>query len=135
MYFSAENLHSLEVCPVVMNCYNKNRPARDSLVWPDHFFHYYICGGRKMEKHSLDMRGYMQGQPWRKACSVCELAKALVNRDRSMKIVIFSTRDLQEQCHKSYVANYRVNKKSVGDLADVFSQTTSMKVIRKSFLP
>ena len=40
MYFSAENLHSQEVSPVMMNykmTHNKNRPARDSLVWPDHF--------------------------------------------------------------------------------------------------
>ena len=66
---------------------------------------------------------------------MCELARALVNRDRSMKIAIFSTQDLKEQCHKSYVASYRVNKKSDGDLVNVFSQTTSMKVIRKSFLP
>ena len=35
IYFSAENLP--EVSPVVMNYkmrHNKNRPARDSLVWP-----------------------------------------------------------------------------------------------------
>ena len=40
MYFSAENLHSPEVSPVVMNYkmrHNKNQPARDSPVWPDHF--------------------------------------------------------------------------------------------------
>ena len=35
--------------------------------------------------------------------SVCELARALVNRGPSMNIATFST-DLQEQCHKSYVA-------------------------------
>ena len=41
MYFSADSLHSLEVSPVMMNYkmrHNKSRPARDSLVWPDHFF-------------------------------------------------------------------------------------------------
>ena len=40
MYLSAEKLHNPEVSPVVMNYktrHNKNRPARDSLVWPDHF--------------------------------------------------------------------------------------------------
>ena len=54
-----------------------------------------------MEEHGLDM--------WLRACLrarmameegliVCELAKALVSCGRSMKIAIFSTRDLQEQC-------------------------------------
>ena len=40
MYFSAENLHSPEVSPVMMNYkmrHNKNQPARNSLLWPDHF--------------------------------------------------------------------------------------------------
>ena len=58
MYFLAENLHSLEVSPVVMNYkmrYNKSQPARDGLVWPDHFSVINICGGRKTEKHGLDM--------------------------------------------------------------------------------
>ena len=55
-------------------------------------------------KHDLDVRGYMQGWPWRKACSVCELARALVNRSQLMNVATFSTRDLQEQGHKSYVA-------------------------------
>ena len=36
--------------------------------------------------------------------SVCELTRALVNRGRSMDIATFLTRDLQEQCRKSYVA-------------------------------
>ena len=44
---------------------------------------------------------------------MCELARALVNRSQSMKIATFSTRDLQEQCHKSYVASYRVNEELV----------------------
>ena len=65
---------------------------------------------------------------------MCELTRALVNRGQSMEIATFLTRDLQEQCHKSYVASYRANK-GIGDLANVFSRTTSMKVIRKSFLP
>ena len=37
---------------------------------------------------------------------MCELARALVNRGRSMNIATFSTRDLQEQGGKSYVASY-----------------------------
>ena len=37
--------------------------------------------------------------------SVCELTRALVNRGWSMNNATFSTRDLQEQCHKSYVAS------------------------------
>ena len=64
MYFSEENLHSPEVSTVVMNYkmrHNKNRPAKDSLVWLDHFSVINICGGRKKEKHGLDMRGYVQG--------------------------------------------------------------------------
>ena len=32
--------------------HNKNRPARDSLLWPDHFSVINICGGRKSEKHA-----------------------------------------------------------------------------------
>ena len=79
-----------------------------------------------MEKHGLDMRSYVQG---RRACSVCELARALVNCGRSMKIATFSTRDLQEQYRKSYVASYRANKELV------ISRTTSIKIIRESFLP
>ena len=55
-YFSAENLP--EVSPVVMR-HNKNQPARYSLVWPDHFSIINICGGRKTEKHGLDIRGYV----------------------------------------------------------------------------
>ena len=62
IYFSAENLP--EVSPVVMNYkmrHNKNWPARYSIVWPDHFSVINICGGRKMEKHGLDMQDYVQG--------------------------------------------------------------------------
>ena len=44
---------------------------------------------------------------------MCELARALVNCGGSMKIATFSTRDLQEQCHKSYVASYQANKELV----------------------
>ena len=66
---------------------------------------------------------------------MCELARALVNRVRLMKIATFLTWDLQEQCRKSYVASYQAKKESVGDLVNVFSRTTSMKVICESFLP
>ena len=68
-----------------------------------------------------------------KACSLGELARALVNHSRSMKFATLSTRDLQEQCHKFYVASYRVNK-GIGDLTNVFLKTTTMKVIHESFL-
>ena len=44
---------------------------------------------------------------------MCELARALVNCGRSMKIATFSTRDLQEQCRKSYVASYQAYKELV----------------------
>ena len=67
--------------------------------------------------------------------SVCELTRALVNRGRSMNIATFSTQDLQEQCHKSYVASLISGEQRIGDLANVFSQTMSVKVIHKSFLP
>ena len=84
---------------------------------------YYIFGGRKTEKHDMNMREYVQGQPWRKACSaVCELARALVNRDRSMKSVLLPSQlhigicenkvaNLQQLC--SYVASYRANDELV----------------------
>ena len=55
-----------------------------------------------------------QGKPWRKACSVCELARLSIgNCSRSMKIATFSTRDLQEQCCNSYVTSYRVKEEFV----------------------
>ena len=53
---------------------------------------------------------------------MCELARALVNCGQSMKIATFSTRGLQEQCRKSYVASYRANE----DL--VISQTFSREL-------
>ena len=60
-----ENLPGVN--PVVMNykkIHNKNRsatrPARYSLAWSNRFF-IIICDGRKTEKHSLDIQGYMQG--------------------------------------------------------------------------
>ena len=66
---------------------------------------------------------------------MCELARALVSRSQLMKIATFSTRDLQEQCRKSYAASYGANEESFVNLANVFSQTTSMKVIRECFFP
>ena len=44
---------------------------------------------------------------------MCELARALVNRSRSMNTATFSTRDLREQGRKSYLANYWANKELV----------------------
>ena len=44
---------------------------------------------------------------------VYELARALVNSGRSMNIATFSTQDLREQGHKSYVASYRKNEEFV----------------------
>ena len=52
MHLSAKNLHSPEVSPVMMNYkirHLKNRSARDSPVWPDHFSVISICGGRITE--------------------------------------------------------------------------------------
>ena len=58
MYFSAENL--LEVNPVMINYkigYNKNRPARCSLVWPDRFFRYLLWQkNRKMQSGHAMLR-------------------------------------------------------------------------------
>ena len=61
------NVFLKEYSAVVMNYkirHNKNqlvtRPVKYSLVWQD-YFSIIICGGRKTEKHSLDMRAYMQG--------------------------------------------------------------------------
>ena len=67
--------------------------------------------------------------------SVCELTRALVNRGQLINIATFSTQDLQEQCHKSYVASLISGEQRIGNLANVFLWTTSMKVIHKSFLP
>ena len=44
---------------------------------------------------------------------MCELARALVNRDWLMNIATFSTWHLQKQGCKSYVASYWVNKELV----------------------
>ena len=46
------------------------------------------------------------GSPGGRLAQCYELARALVNRDWLMKTATFSTRDLQEQCRKSYVASY-----------------------------
>ena len=98
--FSSRNIP--EVNPVVMNYkirHNKywpavTRPARQSCMVRPTTFSITVCGGMKNGKHGLDMRGYVQGQPQRKACSVCELVRALVNSSRLMDIATFSTRDL-----------------------------------------
>ena len=51
-----------------------------------------------------------------------------------MNIAAFSTRDLREQGCKSYETSYQANEK-IGGPTNVFLQTTSMKVMRRSFLP
>ena len=76
---------------------------RYSLAWPDRFF-IIICGGKKTKKHGMDMQGYVHGR--RLAQCVSYIARALVNHGWSINIAAFSTRDLQEQGHKSYVTRY-----------------------------
>ena len=114
MYFPAENLP--EVSPVVMNYkmrHNKNWPARYSLVW----YLWWQKNGKTRSGHArLHARIAMEED----LLSVCELTKALVNHGQSMNIATFSTRDLQEQCHKSYVASVISGKQRIGDLANVF---------------
>ena len=44
---------------------------------------------------------------------MCELARSLVNHGRLINIATFSTRDFQEQGHKSFVASYQVNEELV----------------------
>ena len=57
---------------------------------------------------------------------VCELTRALVSHGQSMNIATFSTWDLQEQCHTSYVASLILGEQRIGDLANVFSRTMSV---------
>ena len=128
MYFSAENLP--EVSPVVMNYkmrQNKNRPARYSLVW---YLWWQKNGKTRSGNAMLHARVAME----QGLLSVCELIRALVNCGQSMNIATFSTREFQEQCRKSYVASLISSKQRIGDLVNVFSQTTSIKVICESFL-
>ena len=59
-------------------------------------------------KHRLDMQGYVQGQPQRKACSVCQLARVLLGQSRQV----------DEYCHllNSELARanvYRANEQLV----------------------
>ena len=92
--------------------HNKNwpatRPARYSLAWP-YRFSVIICGGRKMEIHTWS--GHAKLRAWKKACSVCELARALVNGSWSMNIAASQL----EICENKVVnlmhkARYRVNE-------------------------
>ena len=128
MHFSAENLS--EVSPVVMNYkmrHNKNRPARYSLVW----YLWWQKNGKTQSGHArLHARVAMEEG----LLSVCELIRAVVNRSQLMNIATFSTHDLQEQCCKSYVTSIISGKQEIGDLANIFSRTMSMKVIHESFL-
>ena len=139
MFFSAEILHSLEISRMVMNYkirHIKNWPERDSLVWPDHFVPlliFVVAEKWKTWSGHARLRARVAMEEGLLSVWVI-LARALVNHSWSMKIIAtFSTRDLQEQCCKSYVASYWANE--VCDLVNVFSQTTSMKVIHESFLP
>ena len=137
MYFSAENLP--DVSPVVMNYkmrHNKNQSSRYSLVWPDRFFCYQsFVVAEKWKSTVWTCKATCKGNHGgRLAQCVSQPYRALVNCGRSMKIATFSTRDLQEHCHKYYVASQRANE-GIGDLTNVLSQTTSMKVIRESFCP
>ena len=54
---------------------------------------------------------------------MCKLARALVNCGRLMRIAAFTTRDLQEQCHKFYVASYWAKKELV--ISQIFSSELS----------
>ena len=134
MYFS-ENLPGVN--PLVMNYktrLNKNQPARYSLAWPDRFLLLFVMA-EKWKNTSGYTRLYVRVQPWRKACSVCELARALVSHCRSINIATFSTQDLREQGYQYYVGSYQANKKFV--IPRMFSHElrTSIKGVCKSFLP
>ena len=63
MYFSAENLP--KVSPVMMNYKMRhNRIDQRGIVLCDQTIFPLlanICGGRKTEKHGLDMQGYCKG--------------------------------------------------------------------------
>ena len=123
MYFS-KNIP--EVNPVVINykITHKNWPvtraARYYLAQLDRFFRYYLQ--------------WLQELPWRKACSVCELARALSQ-----------SRQVDEYC---YLLNLRfprtkwqilrsqlLGERRIGDPVNFSLRTTSMKVIHESFLP
>ena len=115
MYVSAENLP--EVSPVVMNYkmrHNKNWPARYSLMW-------YLWWQNNGKTRAGHVRLHARVAIEEALLTVCELTRALVNHGRSMNIATFSTRDLQEQCRKSYVASLILGEQRIGDLANVSS--------------
>ena len=58
----------------------------------------------KNKEHGMYLQGYVHGG--RLAQCVSYIARALVNRGWLMNTAAFSTRDLQEQGHKSYVTRY-----------------------------
>ena len=105
-----------------------------SFAWPDHFFHYYLWWQKNGKTQSGHARLHARVAMEEGLLSVCELIRAVVNRSRLMNIATFSTHDLQEQCCKSYVTSIISGKQEIGDLANIFSRTMSMKVIHESFL-
>ena len=118
MFFS-ENLPGIN--PVVTKYkirHNKNRPVRYSLAQPDRFFRYYF---------------WWQQNRKTEACSVCELSRALVSHGQLVNYsYLLNSGYLRTRSQTLY--SQLSCKQKISDLADVFSQTTSMKVICESFL-
>ena len=108
MYFS-DNLRGVN--PVVMNYkmrHNKNDKAkRHSLAWPDCFFFYYLC---MVAENGKTRSGHVR--LWANIAMEECLHSVWVRQSigQSMNIATFSTPDLWERCHKSYVASYRANE-------------------------
>ena len=68
------------------------------------------------EKHGLDMYGYyVWGWPWRRVCSVCEFARALVIHSQLMNYSYVPSQlgICENKVTTHYVASYRANKKLV----------------------
>ena len=87
----------------------KNQPERYSLAW-SHCCLLILVMAEKWKNTSGHTRLYVRVQPWRNACSVFQLARALVSHCRLINIATFSTQDLREQGYKYYVGNYQANK-------------------------
>ena len=82
---------------------------------PDHFsiINIILCQWQKNRKTWSGHARLCASIAMEESLIVCELARAFVNFSRSMKIATFSTQDLQEQCHKSYIASYQANEELV----------------------
>ena len=63
-----------------------------------------------MGKHS---HGHLRLHARVEVCSVCKLARALIAVGQWILLSTFSTLDLREQGHKSYVASYQANEELV----------------------